>query len=224
MEAFVVGFLAGFFANDDLVGRVVAFIVTFVIAFLVGSVWPALGSAWETIRRAMETFVGGLLIGFLANWAFVVWTRLLRAELVRYPVQIGDLSHHKEGDFLYREVSVKILLPDCWRVTLKEPLREYLHVRLKLDKGEWVQGKWTEGDLNVYRLLADGAMRASAIVFTCYNQRVCLADDIDSPIGEGNHTIDIQVIRSWDEDVADKMKISFAVDKGKLVLGAVSRG
>ena len=160
----------------------------------------------------------GFLAGLFANWMFGMITRLLPATYVRFRVQIEkDIDKEEELGFQNRWVLVRIEPPQLKRA-LMEPLREYLRVQLKLDKEEWVYGKWVEGDINTYQLRTDGAMTALALVFSCSNQGVYLCDNLSNPIEEGKHVLYVRVIRTLDKNIAAEKEIHFAVNSSRLIL------
>ena len=107
-----------------------------------------------------------------------------------------------------------------------EPLREYLLVQMKLSKGDWLPSKWIEGDVNTFRLLADGAMSVAALVFTDNTSSIYLADNYPTKnplVQDGGYDMWVRVIRSLDGTVADEVGISAIKLHGRVTASIARR-
>lgn len=162
----------------------------------------------------------GFLLGFFANWAFAIALRSLPDDWVRYRIQIDQLQEREDPSSPQWWARVKIVSPR-WlkRVFLKEPLKEYLGVELKLDGGKCIRTKWEGGDVNHSLFRADGAGMFNALAFTVSHPNVYLTDNItgaENVIQEGKHTVRARIIRLVDGDVAAEKQFPFVVAKGRV--------
>ena len=152
-------------------------------------------------------------------------TRLLPATWVRYRVHIAKLDREEELGWGNWIVTVHIQ-PPKWKRALMEPLREYLLVQMKLSKGDWLPSKWIEGDVNTFRLLADGAMSVAALVFTDNTSSIYLADNYPTKnplVQDGGYDMWVRVIRSLDGTVADEVGISAIKLHGRVTASIARR-
>lgn len=168
----------------------------------------------------IQGIVLGFLFGVLANWVFAIILRLLPDVWVRYGVQIERLQELEDDPHFPQWWALVKIAPPFWlkRIFLKEPLSEYLVVRLKLDNGKWTGTKWEGGDINHSRFRADGAGTINALAFTISRPIIYLCDFIDgaNAIKDGQHTLQVRVVRLLDNEKAAEKRFSLTVEKERL--------
>jgi hypothetical protein len=171
----------------------------------------------------MSNFMAGLfgfIIGLLANWGYAMIMRLLPATLCRYPIKIDVVDVDKSfSGTLTVKIAVKIGPPGKSRA-LMPPLIEDLAIRLKMDKGEWINGVWHQGDIDEDYFTANRTTRAHAVLATTGNDGVMvfLSNKYLEEaylIKDGEHLIEIQIIRVIDNKMADSKVLPLIVKGGK---------
>ena len=156
-------------------------------------------------------FGTGVLAGIVASVLVSFLAKLFPARWVRYSVRFDDFKDRKDLAATTRVIPVVIKAP-LWRI-LKEPLREYLIVEVRVDNGAWVQSKWDEGDVGIDRLRVDAAMTAYATALTMSSdeRKKYLGDKFlrdEYEIQGQSHQIGLRVVRSVDEKIAFETVIS----------------
>ncbi len=152
-----------------------------------------------------DNFYLGLLAGFVANWIFVILSRIIPSKWIRYNVQIEGVGQLDTGlgnkDLV---AHIRIMHPKFKRI-LRDPLSEYVITLICLDRNTKTCGRaiWVDGDERKTQALVNGATTINALLceVTHYNN-VYFSDNFpDNRLDYGEHIISI-VIR-WTADSLD---------------------